>query len=157
MSNWQSLAQIQRRVTFASHRTTVRALAHSVEFPLKFLTTMATTTIESQTTATGIEQIDSMPSSPSILSFSREQLDKDGLRLISQQAIILELWHANDSHSMSILELVKAFELEKKKNGVSRRYNFRQIIAEISYIRNDPVKGFTLVLKKRSYPTVRSD
>jgi len=86
-----------------------------------------------------------------VLDWYREQVDDDGLRLITGEAIIWELW-SSDNHAMSIVELTKAFELDKKVNADARRFKFRQLIADITYIRNDPRKGFTLVLKKRNYP-----
>ena len=75
-------------------------------------------------------------------------LDDDGLPLLYRERTIDELWNNSESHAMTVLELTKAFKLNKRKNGPTRRYSFRQIAADITYIRNDREKGATLVLKK---------
>ena len=77
-------------------------------------------------------------------------LDADGLPLISRERIIDEIWKNSEDHAMTVLELTKAFKLNMRKNGPTRRYSFRQIAADITYIRNDREKGATLVLKKCS-------
>lgn len=114
---------------------------------------MATTSIEPAAFDSNLMFSPSGSSSyESLLDFYRQQVDiEDGLRDINRDAVLWELWCNNEEHSMTILELVKAFELDKKKNASSRHYKFRQIIAEITYIRNYK-KGFTLVLKKKHHP-----
>ena len=81
-----------------------------------------------------------------------QSLDADGLPVIDRETIIDALWKSNEDHAMSMLELTKTFDLGKKKNGPRRRFKFRQVVAELTYIRNDRVKGFTLVLKRCHYP-----
>ena len=119
---------------------------------------MATTSSEIAALDSNLRNSAGSPSSSTschnetLLHLYRQQLDnEDGLRDINRNAVLWELWCNNEEHSMTILELVKAFELDKKKNAASRRYKFRQIIAEITYIRNYS-QGFTLVLKKKHYP-----
>ena len=79
-------------------------------------------------------------------------LDADGLPVIDRETIIDALWRSSEDHAMSMMELTKLFDLGKRKNGSGRRFKFRQIVAEITFIRNDRVKGFTLVLKRSHYP-----
>ena len=84
-------------------------------------------------------------------------LDQDGLPLITRETIIWELWcSGGDSHAMSIIDLTEIFELNKTKNARIRRTKFREIVSGIAYIQQDPVKGFTLALKKRNYPAMRN-
>ena len=68
-------------------------------------------------------------------------------RPITVDAILWELWMANDEHALTLPQFMQMFDLH---HSAQRRYQFRQVVADLTYIRNYPV--FSLVLKKKHYP-----
>lgn len=70
-------------------------------------------------------------------------------RSITADEIVGQLWMANDQHALTLVQLMQIFHLHQ---SASRRYQFRQVVAELTYIRNYPV--FTLVLKQKYYPVL---
>jgi hypothetical protein len=73
------------------------------------------------------------------------QVDENGLRVITLEAVRREIWLNQGSISMK--RLMKIFNV-KKKSGPERQNKFREIIRELCNIEKDPVSGHLLVLKQ---------
>ncbi|CAB9510776.1 expressed unknown protein [Seminavis robusta] len=73
------------------------------------------------------------------------EVDKDGLRIISLQAVRREIWLNHGR--ISVKRLSKLFDVNKKATK-ERQNLFRKIVKELCTMEKDPVAGAMLVLKQ---------
>lgn len=76
---------------------------------------------------------------------SAPQVDENGLRIITVEAVRREIWL--NRGSIPINRLINLFDA-KKKHGPDRQAKFRDVVKELCTMTNDPVNGRTLVLKQ---------
>jgi hypothetical protein len=73
------------------------------------------------------------------------QVDENGLRLITLEAVRREIWLNHGS--IPINRLIKIFSANKK-HGEARQSKFREVVKELCTMITDPLKGRILVLKQ---------
>jgi hypothetical protein len=73
------------------------------------------------------------------------QVDENGLRLITLDAVRREIWLNHGS--IPINRLIKIFSANKK-HGEARQSKFREVVKELCTMITDPLKGRILVLKQ---------
>lgn len=73
------------------------------------------------------------------------QVDENGLRIITLEAVRRELWLNHGS--IPIKRLIKIFSASKK-HGQDRQSKFSEVVKELCTMTNDPVVGMTVVLKQ---------
>jgi len=72
------------------------------------------------------------------------QVDENGLRLITLDAVRKEIWLNHGSIPMK--RLMKIFDVKKKY--AARQNTFKEVVKELCTIKNDPIAGRVLVLKQ---------
>jgi len=85
------------------------------------------------------------PQLPKKADASAIQVDENGLRIITLEAVRNEIWLNHGS--IALKRLVKIFDI-KKKFGAERQDKFRVLIKELCTMKTDPVLGTVLVLKQ---------
>lgn len=73
------------------------------------------------------------------------QVDENGLRVVSLDAVRREIWLNHGSIPMK--RLMKIFDI-KKKHGAERQDKFRDVVKELCTMTSDPLGGRLLVLKQ---------
>jgi len=73
------------------------------------------------------------------------QVDENGLRVVSLDAVRREIWLNHGSIPMK--RLMKIFDI-KKKHGPERQDKFRDVVKELCTMTSDPLGGRLLVLKQ---------
>jgi hypothetical protein len=73
------------------------------------------------------------------------QVDENGLRIITLEAVRKEIWLNHGSIPMK--RLMKIFDI-KKKSSPDRQDAFRNVVKELCTMKNDPIGGRLLVLKQ---------
>jgi hypothetical protein len=73
------------------------------------------------------------------------QVDADGLRIISLEAVRREIWLNHGSIPMK--RLMRMFQV-KRKSSQERQGKFRDVVKELCTMKSDPVAGRMLVLKQ---------
>jgi hypothetical protein len=73
------------------------------------------------------------------------QIDENGLRIITLEAVRREIWLNHGSIPMK--RLMKIFDI-KKKSSPDRQDKFRNVVKELCIMKNDPIGGRLLVLKQ---------
>jgi hypothetical protein len=76
---------------------------------------------------------------------SQVQVDENGLRIITLEAVRREIWLHHGS--IPIKRLMKIFEV-KTKWGPERQNKFREVVKELCIMKTDPIDGRMLVLKQ---------
>ena len=74
------------------------------------------------------------------------QVDENGQRIISLEAVRREIWLNHGF--ISTKRIYKIFDINKKKQGKQRREQLMAVIKELCNMVNDPVEGKRLVLKQ---------
>lgn len=92
-----------------------------------------------------IQEPQSATSAPAAPAAASIQVDENGFRIISLDAVRREIWLNHGQIPMK--RLMKIFDI-KKKSTADRQAKFREMVKELCTMVNDPVAGRMLVLKQ---------
>jgi hypothetical protein len=113
--------------------------ADSGDYVAKIIQSAESARIKAESKQTPAEAIAAKP------KFTGKEVDENGQRLITTEAVHREIW-LNDG-KIPMKRLMKIFDV-KKKSSQDRQVRFKDAVRELCTMENDPVSGRMLVLKQ---------